>query len=148
MLLSSEQIELAGEAYALTIVIDITERKQMEQALRRSQQKYANLVNSLDGIVWEADAQTFQFTFASQQAERLLGYPIEYWLTKPTFWKDHIHPDDQEWAIDLCVKSTQQKRPHNFEYRMLAADGRVDIQNLAPAVESVTLVNGSGARTR
>ncbi|MBI3780804.1 MAG: PAS domain S-box protein, partial [candidate division NC10 bacterium] len=106
------------------IVIDITERKRAEEALRHSRQSYEALVSSVDGIVWEADARTFQFSFVSQQAERLLGYPIERWLTEPTFWKDHIHPDDQEWAVALCTEATRGKRAHDFEYRMMAADGR------------------------
>jgi PAS domain S-box-containing protein len=106
-------------------IMDITERKQAEDALRKAHEEYAALVNSIDGIVWQADARTFIFNFVSQQAERLLGYPIERWLTEPTFWKDHIHPDDQAWAVDFCVKATGEKRPHDFEYRMLAADGRV-----------------------
>ena len=36
-------------------------------------------MNAIDGIVWEADAQTFQFTFVSPQAERILGYPCSQW---------------------------------------------------------------------
>jgi PAS domain S-box-containing protein len=82
-------------------------------------------VNSLDGIVWEADAQTFAFSFVSPQAEHMLGYPLTRWTTEPTFWKDHIHPDDREWATSFCIDATRAKRPHDFEYRMLAADGRI-----------------------
>jgi PAS domain S-box-containing protein len=87
------------------------------------QQRFRELVNSIEGIVWEADARTFQFTFVSQQAERVLGYPVEQWLAEPTFWKDHIHPDDREWAVEYCVSATRQQKAHDFEYRMVAADG-------------------------
>src|SRR5919108_936466 len=90
-----------------------------------AQQRFRDLVNSVEGIVWEADARTFQFTFVSEQAERVLGYPVNQWLNESTFWKDHIHPDDREWAVDYCVSATQQRRDHNFEYRMTAADGRI-----------------------
>ena len=107
------------------LVIDITRRKQAEDARRRWQHDYEALVSSVDGIVWEADARTLQFSFVSQQAERLLGYPIERWLTEPTFWKDHIHPDDQEWAVAFCTEATRGKRAHDFEYRMMAVDGRM-----------------------
>src|SRR3990170_501240 len=82
------------------------------------------LINSLDGIVWEADPSTFQFTFVSKQAERLLGYPVEQWLNEPAFWKDHLHPDDREQAVSYCIACTAEGRSHEFEYRMIAADGR------------------------
>ena len=90
-----------------------------------AQHRFLDLVNSIDGIVWEADAQTFAFTFVSQQAERILGYPIELWLKEPTFWKDHLHPEDREWAVNFCVKATAEARNHDFEYRMIAADRRI-----------------------
>jgi len=87
-------------------------------------QRFRDLVNSVEGIVWEADARAFQFTFVSKQAERVLGYPVEQWLQEPAFWKDHIHADDREWAVNYCLSATQQRRDHDFEYRMIAADGR------------------------
>jgi PAS domain S-box-containing protein len=104
---------------------DITGRKNAEESLLRSQQSYEQLVNSIDGIVWEGDAQTFQYFFVSKQAERLLGYPTERWIDEPTFWQDHIHPQDRDWTINFCALSTANKKDHVFEYRMIAADGRV-----------------------
>jgi PAS domain S-box-containing protein len=105
------------------LVLDLTERKKMEEALKQSQQKYEDLVNSIDGIFWEADARTFQLTFVSKRAERLLGYPVGRWY-EPGFWKDHVHPEDVDWAVSFCQKATLEIRDHEFEYRMLAADGR------------------------
>ncbi|MER3522778.1 MAG: hypothetical protein C4326_01585 [Ignavibacteria bacterium] len=104
---------------------DITEQKLAEEELRASHQAYAQLIDSIDGIVWEADASTLQFVFVSKQAERVLGYPLERWTSEPTFWKDHIHPDDAGWAVGYCIEATAAMRPHEFEYRMIAADGRV-----------------------
>ena len=104
---------------------NITGRKNAEKNLAASQQRYEQLVNTIDGIVWEGDAQTFEFHFVSQQAERLLGYPVERWTSEPTFWRDHIHPEDQDWAVNFCALSTSHKKDHVFEYRMIAANGRV-----------------------
>ena len=87
--------------------------------------RYEDLINSIDGLVWEADAQTFRFTFVSPQAERLLGYPCAQWLDEPAFWRDHIHPEDRDEAVKYCVERTAKKETHQFEYRMIAADGRV-----------------------
>jgi PAS domain S-box-containing protein len=111
--------------YFQAILRDISERKRAEEALHEAHQNYVTLVNSLDGIVWEAEPQTFAFTFVSPQAERMLGYPLARWTTEPTFWKDHIHPDDQDWATGFCIDATRAKRAHDFEYRMVAADGRI-----------------------
>jgi PAS domain S-box-containing protein len=89
-----------------------------------AQQRFRDLVNTLEGIVWEADAETFAFSFVSDQAECILGYPVERW-SEPTFWRDHLHPDDRDGAVTFSVKATSEKRSHHFEYRMIAADGRV-----------------------
>ena len=104
---------------------EIVEHQRIEEALTKSQQRYKTLVNSIDGIVWEADPNTFQFTFISKQAKRFLGYPLKDWLNNPTFWADHIHPDDQSWAVDYCATATAHKKDHDFEYRMITADNRI-----------------------
>jgi PAS domain S-box-containing protein len=85
---------------------------------------YPKLVSSLDGIVWEADGETFQFTFVSPQAERILGYPLREWL-EPNFWRAHTHPEDTDWCAAFCFDCTKRRQDHEFEYRMIAADGRV-----------------------
>jgi two-component system, cell cycle sensor histidine kinase and response regulator CckA len=103
---------------------DISERVRAEEALRESRQRLESIINSVEGIVWEADAATFQFTFVSHKAEQILGYPVDRWLSEPAFWRDHLHPADRDWAVEFCIKATHELRPHEFEYRMIAADGR------------------------
>jgi PAS domain S-box-containing protein len=99
-------------------------RARAQEEREEGRQDTESLIHSLHGIVWEADARTFQFTFVSQQAESLLGYPLERWLTERTFWQDHIHPDDRDWAVAFCSKATAERRSDQFEYRMMASDGR------------------------
>jgi PAS domain S-box-containing protein len=90
-----------------------------------TQQAYEALIQALDGIVWEADAATLAFSFVSQQAERLLGYPVADWLKTPGAWLEHLHPEDRERAVSYCKAQAAAGRDHVFEYRMVAADGRV-----------------------
>ena len=82
------------------------------------------LINEIGGIVWEADGDAFQFTFVSREAEYILGYPASAWL-EPGFWRNHTHPEDVERCTAFCLDATRQGRDHTFEYRMIAADGRV-----------------------
>lgn len=102
------------------------QRRQLtEYKFKQSQERYYTLMNSVDGIVWEADAQTLAFTFVSEQAERLLGYPVKRWIDEPDFWAEHIYEEDRTWAVNYCAQSTNEGKSHQFEYRMIAADGRI-----------------------
>ncbi len=83
------------------------------------------LVESVQAVLWRSDARTFQFDFVSHEAETLLGYPVARWTEDPNFWMEHVHPDDREWAAGYRRHETMLLRPHEMEYRMLAADGRV-----------------------
>jgi len=119
------RIPYRGREALLLHVRDITARKRVENALRESQQRYEKLVNSVEGIVWEADAETLQLTFVSRRAERLLGYPLRDWTTRTAFWSDHIHDHDREWAVAYCRRCVEKKKDYEFEYRMCKADGSV-----------------------
>lgn len=99
------------------------ENQQTKQLAVAAEQRFRDIVNTTDGIVWEADANTFQFTFISLKAERLLGFGTQEWL-RPGFWVEHVHPDDQGWAPEYCAACTGRLEPHDFEYRFIAKDGR------------------------
>ncbi|HEY0844825.1 MAG TPA: EAL domain-containing protein [Noviherbaspirillum sp.] len=92
--------------------------------LEALQQRLVDLLMSIDGIVWEADPATLRFSFVSPQSERILGYRPEEWYA-PGFWESRIHPDDREETIRYCATQTQAGADHDFEYRMIASDGRV-----------------------
>lgn len=109
----------------ISIVEDITERKISEKTILNSQHRIESLINTIDGIVWECDAITFEFTFISKKVESILGYTSEEWLSCKTFWKDHIHDEDKETVINFCSKKTETNSDHDFEYRMIAKDGSI-----------------------
>jgi len=152
--ISGDLVEYVGTS------IDVTERKRVDEERERllaseraafaeavaAQQRFRDLVNSVEAIVWEANVPSFQFSFISKEAERVLGYPVERWLSEPTFWKDHVHPEDREWALQYCQTATAEKRNHQFEHRMIAADGSVvwlrDLVTVVVEGDRVTSVRG------
>jgi two-component system sensor histidine kinase/response regulator len=126
----------------LAIVTSFVDRRFSAQSveLDMSEQRYRQLVDSVQVILWRGSVDASQFSFVNQEAESLLGYPAQQWVTQPTFWIDHIFPDDRALAQARCRAAAE--KPQRFEHRMLAADGRVVWLGT-----SVRLVDG-GAQTR
>jgi PAS domain S-box-containing protein len=122
-----EQIE--KEFRLLLIIDDITEFERLRTAVEESEQRFRNfvydLVHGLDAIVWEADVSPLRFSFVSQGIERILGYPVDVWLSEPDFCFKHIYPDDQEQIGTLCQLVLHEDQQRELEYRMVAADGRI-----------------------
>ncbi|MDQ6718764.1 MAG: PAS domain S-box protein [Gemmatimonadota bacterium] len=80
------------------------------------------ILSDLSAVVWEMDPSTWEFTYVSRYAERLLGFPIERWRT-PGFWADRLHPDDRPDTLASCERAIESGEDHFLEYRMIAADG-------------------------
>lgn len=125
---------------------DTTERKASEKEILNTKQRLESLINTIDGIVWECEIENFSFNFISEKVIDILGYTPEEWIANPTFWADHIHPDDKEWAINYCVSKTNEKLNHDFEYRMIAKNGATvwlrDIVNVVFEDEEATSLRG------
>jgi PAS domain S-box-containing protein len=118
--ISSEQ----GKGRLLLTVEDLTESGRLRTAAEASERRLRELVQSIDAIVWEAEAKTHQFTFVSQRAEQILGYPVGLWLSQADFWEQHLHPLDREQAVAARRQAIAEGRDHSLEYRVLAADDR------------------------
>ena len=86
---------------------------------------YETLLASLDCVIWEGDPDTFQFRFVSEAAERLLGFPVEAWLTRREFLSERLHPEDRDRVLATCQRLVADGRDHQLEYRLIAKDERV-----------------------
>jgi PAS domain S-box-containing protein len=91
--------------------------------LSRSRRKMEALINSIDGVVWERAADSFQFTFVSLQTEKLLGYTPEQWINDPNFWEAKLEPTEASKTIKAAQELAGKGKPYTHEYRMIAADG-------------------------
>jgi diguanylate cyclase (GGDEF)-like protein len=103
---------------------ELIERHQIENALRGSQNRFIDLVNNLEGIVFEGEIvdRVPQLTFVSKRAEHILGYPMDWWFTEPHWYSTPIHPDDRAFVLERMTRSAQQRIAVDLEYRMLRAD--------------------------
>ena len=109
----------------IAFIKDITERKEAESIIKKSQSRFKSLIDTIDGIVWEYDLETMTSTFVSKKIEHILGYSIEDYQEIPNFWEDHIHLEDREYAISLSARENKNYTNHVYEYRMISKNGKI-----------------------
>lgn len=109
----------------LAVGQDITERKQAEEELRRSEEKYRSLISNIPDLVWTSD-EKYRIVFVGQNAEAVLGYTQEEiyqsanWMT----WFKRVHPDDVNRAKAAFRALVKQGKHYDIEYRFKRKDGR------------------------
>ena len=89
-----------------------------ERALRR---RYSDLVNGVDGIVWEWDLAERKITFMSRQVESVLGWTVAD-AKNPETWNARTHPDDEVLATDRLARAIESGET-STEFRVRHADG-------------------------
>jgi diguanylate cyclase (GGDEF)-like protein/PAS domain S-box-containing protein len=101
-------------------------QKASEQTLLEDRNRYLRLLETIDGVVWEAE-RNFGNTFLSPQVERLFGYTTEEWRANPNFWRDHVHPEDFPSAllIDEAAYNATHTYTYEMNYRFYAKSGKI-----------------------
>ena len=103
---------------------DITERRQVEAALRESEQRLQFVLQGSRLGYWDWNLETNEVKRNERWAE-ILGYhlsDIEFTVKQ---WIDFIHPDDQAMAQQSIQDHLEGRTPlHRLEYRMCTKDGQ------------------------
>ncbi|MCX6156691.1 MAG: PAS domain S-box protein [Ignavibacteriae bacterium] len=69
--------------YMVALLQNITKRKEAEDALRESEEKYRKLTENMKDVVWVLDTETMYFTYISPSVEELRGYTVEEIMAEP-----------------------------------------------------------------
>jgi PAS domain S-box-containing protein len=99
----------------------MTEARTSSRWAALEDQNFQRLLESIDGIVWEAD-YPFHVRFVSPQIERLLGYRRTEWTADSSFWASRIHVEDRERILTEREAAIRAGEPHVTEYRFHSAN--------------------------
>jgi two-component system NtrC family sensor kinase len=123
--LDSSSIMLQGKVkYYIANWVDITERKQVEEKLRQSEENYKALFdNTVVGTVL-LDAETMGMAMVNQAAAEMFGFSsVEEALRAHPL--DFIHPEDKRRVSELIKKNLiEGQSRQTYELRAVTKDGR------------------------
>jgi PAS domain S-box-containing protein len=106
----------------IEVVLEITERKQAEEALRESEERFKDLANLLPQPVWETDLEG-NFTYANRAGYENFGYSPKD-LEEGVSAADVIATEDRKRIVENFGKTLQGIKFENHEYTCLTKDGR------------------------
>jgi PAS domain S-box-containing protein len=121
-------------------LLDITERKEAENRLAETEERYRLLVERSPLLIYiqEIDPATGESvtTYLSPANEGLIGYTADEVQSDPSLWTRLIHPDDRERVRSADRDTNTTGRDFSLEYRMIHKDGRtVWVQDVATLIE-------------
>jgi diguanylate cyclase (GGDEF)-like protein len=93
--------------------------------LDAAQTRFQELVDGIDGVVWEALLPEFRFTYVSGNAEAVSGYAAAQWVEDPHFWRDKLctGPDGKIVEPALALSEPGLFKP--IEHNIVTPDGKV-----------------------
>ncbi len=113
------------------IVRNITERKAIEDELRGSEEKFRNLVEKIDDLVWETD-EHLVFTYISPMVKTLLGYSPSEVIGRNV--SEYMSADEARRIKNKVRPFMEKRQPFNvFENVLIHKDGHGVIMEVSGA---------------
>ena len=114
-----------GEIYRQAgLVADITQRKEMEETVRVTQERLGYLITMNPAVIYSLNPWgNSRTTFISDNVKTLLGYDPEEFLENPSFWIEHIHPEDLSGMSIPIESGLQTGYRMSDEYRFRSRSG-------------------------
>ena len=116
-------IQYKGRPAILGNLIDISERKKVEEALRHSEARYRQMVEHAPTAICEIDAINLKFLGVNEVMCEILGYTEEELLSMDPLAL--LTEESKQLALEISEKiSAGEKAPDTVEYKVKTRDGR------------------------
>ncbi|MCK9579297.1 MAG: PAS domain S-box protein [Methanoregula sp.] len=124
VIVKATPIKYRNNPAILLLLLDITDSKQAQEELRKSEEKFRIIADYTFGWeYWIVPDGTY--VYMSPSCERITGYSPNEFYQKPSLFSDIIHPDDMPLYIEHMDLSSVSTGPESVEYRIVRKDGAI-----------------------
>ncbi|MCX5844621.1 MAG: PAS domain S-box protein, partial [Deltaproteobacteria bacterium] len=118
--IAGKSITYKGKPARIATTRDITERKNMEEALRRNEARYRSSIELTGQLAWTTDSNG-EVVEDIPLWRKFTG--LSYEETKGSGWTKALHPEDAEHTRQVWGKAVKDKKAYEVEYRLRRFDG-------------------------
>ncbi len=110
--------------YVVAVVRNIAERKEAEEALRTSEERFRQMADNIDEVFWMTDLAKKEMLYISPGYERIWGRACADLYANPRTWAMAIVPEDRA-RVMAAAAARQATGQYREEYRIMRPDGSV-----------------------
>jgi PAS domain S-box-containing protein len=108
----------------LSVVRDITENKQVQEALQASEERFRQLADHIQEVFWMSNADKSGIIYVSPAYEKIWGQSCSSLYASPRNWIEAIHPEDRERVTENAL-TKQVTGEYDETYRIIRPDGSI-----------------------
>jgi PAS domain S-box-containing protein len=124
MMTHTRRVDIDGKSCAVSIGMDITERKRNEIELNESKMRFNFALDAARSGIWEWNVKTDELSW-SEQVWELYGLKANSLPLNNRLCVDTVHPDDREMASRTIHEAVSKETSASVEYRVCHPDGSV-----------------------
>jgi PAS domain S-box-containing protein len=122
--ITAKNIPIPDKQLMISAVWDVTDRKQAEERLRESEEKYRLLMKNLPGVLYKG-YKDWSVEFFDRKIELLTGYDVNKFNARKMKWSDIIVEKDFEAVREHFIKALKTDKSYLREYRIKSKTGDI-----------------------